>query len=153
GLGITGSALSGTPGAAGEVLFPIQGTDSSTPPVQAYSPGTLTVDPLGATAVRIGGGSAPLPLGTMAAAYGPATLVAAGGTGGPYTWTATNLPTGLTLSSAGVLSGTPSTDGSIGPIAAAVVSDSALLATVPVTALANPGMLRLTVNTPAPGGG
>ncbi|MCL1839971.1 S8 family serine peptidase [Candidatus Saccharibacteria bacterium] len=38
------------------------------------------------------------------------TLNVTGGTG-PYTWSATGLPTGLTISSAGVISGTPTTAG------------------------------------------
>ncbi|TCO46555.1 S8 family peptidase [Actinocrispum wychmicini] len=38
-------------------------------------------------------------------------LTAFGGDGGPYTWTAGNLPDGLTLSDTGLLSGTPTTRG------------------------------------------
>jgi uncharacterized protein (TIGR03437 family) len=153
GLGIAGANLTGTPGAAGTFLFTIQVIDSSTPPQQAFSQLALTVDPAGATTLRIEGTTLPLPLGTMASAYGPITLLVAGGVGPPYTWSASNLPAGLSLSSAGVLSGTPSTDGSSGAIAATIISDSSLLATVPPAALANPGVLRLAVNTPAPGGG
>jgi hypothetical protein len=50
--------------------------------------------------------------GTAAASYST-TLAAAGGTG-PYTWSVTSgtLPAGLTMSAAGVISGTPSTAGS-----------------------------------------
>jgi uncharacterized protein (TIGR03437 family) len=153
GLAVAGTNLAGTPSAAGTYLFTIQVTDSSTPPAQAFSQVALTIDPTPNALLTIEGSAAPLPLGTVAAAYGPVSLVAAGGTGGPYTWTATDLPAGLSLSSAGVLSGTPSTDGSSGAIAATIVSDSSLLATVPAIALANPGVLRLAVNTPAPGGG
>jgi hypothetical protein len=56
------------------------------------------LDPLAVTTVT-------LPAATVGVAY-TATLHAAGGTE-PYTWTATGLPSGLTLSSSGVLSGTP----------------------------------------------
>ena len=153
GLGVTGTSLTGTPSAAGTFLFTIQVIDSSTPPVNAYAQVQLTIDPALAAALSIEGPSVPLPLGTQAAVYGPVSLVAAGGTGGPYTWTASNLPAGLSLSSAGVLSGTPSTDGSSGALTATIVSESSLLATLPATALANAGVLRLAVNTPAPGGG
>jgi len=153
GLGVAGANLTGTPGAAGTFLFTIQVTDSSTPPQQAFSQVALTIDPTGATTLRIEGTTLPLPLGTMASAYGPVTLLVAGGAGAPYTWSASNLPAGLSLSSAGVLSGTPSTVGSSGAIAATIISDSSLLATVPAATLANPGVLRLAVNTPAPGGG
>ncbi len=44
--------------------------------------------------------------GTVATAYGPVTFTAAGGSG-TYTWSATGLPKGLAISTAGVLSGTP----------------------------------------------
>ncbi len=47
------------------------------------------------------------------------TFVAAGGVG-PYSWSATGLPTGVTLSSGGVLSGTPTTTGTF-PVAVTVV--------------------------------
>jgi len=47
---------------------------------------------------------------TAGTAITPTTLAASGGTS-PYTWTATGLPAGLSLSTAGVLSGTPSTAG------------------------------------------
>ena len=52
--------------------------------------------------------STSLPAGTVAQAYST-TLAATGGTA-PYTWTLASgtLPTGLTLSSAGQISGTPS---------------------------------------------
>ena len=50
-----------------------------------------------------------LPAGTVGASY-TATLAATGGTP-PYTWTATGLPTGLTLSSNGAIAGTPTTGG------------------------------------------
>jgi len=41
----------------------------------------------------------------------PVTLTGSGGAGGPYTFSATGLPAGITLSSSGVLSGTPSVTG------------------------------------------
>lgn len=41
------------------------------------------------------------------------TLAVTGGAGAPYTWTSTSIPDGLTLSSSGILSGFPSTPGSI----------------------------------------
>jgi Zn-dependent metalloprotease len=48
--------------------------------------------------------------GTVGTPITNVTLQATGGTT-PYTWTATGLPAGLTLSSAGVISGTPTTAG------------------------------------------
>ena len=59
----------------------------------------------------------------------------------------------MTLSAAGILAGGPTTDGSAGPVAATIVSDSAALVTLPATNLVQPGVLRLAVTTPAPGGG
>ncbi|MFI7597770.1 ExeM/NucH family extracellular endonuclease [Actinoplanes sp. NPDC049681] len=47
---------------------------------------------------------------TVGTAITPLTLKAAGGTT-PYTWTAVDLPAGLTISDAGVVSGTPTTAG------------------------------------------
>jgi hypothetical protein len=38
-------------------------------------------------------------------------VTASGGDGGPYTWTATGLPPGLTISSGGAISGTPTETG------------------------------------------
>ena len=51
-----------------------------------------------------------LPAGQATVAYTSTTLTAAGGTA-PITWSATGLPDGMTLSPAGVLSGTPTTAG------------------------------------------
>jgi len=41
----------------------------------------------------------------------PVTMVGSGGAGGPYTFTATGLPAGLSISSAGVISGTATVSG------------------------------------------
>ena len=48
--------------------------------------------------------------GTVGTAITPVTLTASGGTS-PYTWAASGLPAGLTLSAAGVLAGTPTAGG------------------------------------------
>lgn len=153
GLAIVGNLIAGTPSAAGSYTFALGVTDSGTPSVQAYQSLKMTIAPLGSTALRIQVAAAPLPEGIVGAAYGPLTLSAVGGTGGPYTWSVAGLPPGLVLSSAGVLSGTPTTEGTTGSLTASVVSDTALLVTVPADYLANEGTLRLTVTTPAPGGG
>lgn len=153
GLAISGGTLAGTPTTAGTYQFTLAVTDSEAVPATASFPVTMTIDPAGATALRIEGAAAALPLGAMANSYGPVTLVAAGGTGGPYTWSATGLPSGMTLSADGVLAGTPATDGSNGTLGASIVSDSALLATIPAGDLAVAGLLRMAVATPAPGGG
>lgn len=102
--------LSGTPTAGGTFNFTVTGTDSSTgtgapyTASQAYAltvgPATLTISP------------ATLPAGQMGASYSQ-SLTTSGGTA-PYSYgvTAGALPTGVSLSSAGVLSGTPTVHGS-----------------------------------------
>jgi hypothetical protein len=63
-----------------------------------------------------------LPQGIVGQVY-PATPVGTV-TGGasPYSWTATGLPAGMTLSAVGVLSGTPTAAGNFTP--AATIADS-----------------------------
>lgn len=152
GLSISGASLSGTPSAAGSYQAWIQVTDSSATPVSTAGFVQIAIAPSGSTALAVTP-PAMLASGAVGTAYGPVTLTATGGTGGPYTWSATNLPTGMALSAGGVLSGTPSTDGSLGPIAATVVGSGAMLASVPAADLANAGLLRMAVTTPTPGGG
>jgi hypothetical protein len=65
-------------------------------------------------------------------------LSAAGGTA-PYTWTATGLPTGLAISSAGLISGTPSAAGTFSVTATARDSTSATSAVTFTWTIANPG--------------
>ena len=48
---------------------------------------------------------------TEGTAITPVTMVASGGCGGPYTFKATGLPPGLTMSSSGTISGTPTASG------------------------------------------
>ena len=77
---------------------------------------TLTIeDPLHIT-------TAALPNGVVGVAYS-VQLQATGGIG-PYTWSATGLPAGLTLTSDGLLSGTPSASGS-GSVVLAVTDTGA----------------------------
>jgi uncharacterized protein (TIGR03437 family) len=153
GIGVGTGTINGTPTIAGTFLFVVQVTDSSAPPIVAFDQLSLTIYPAGDAALRITTAAAPLTLGTEGLVYGPQTLTAAGGTGGPYTWSATNLPAGMTLSALGVLGGTPSTDGNAGPLPSVVVSDTGILVTVPGADLANAGVLRMAVTTPGPGGG
>jgi hypothetical protein len=84
--------------------------------VSSYGGGYALTTALGSWSV--GGGSTleitttSLPPGALNTSYGPLTLAATGGTP-PYTWSVSGLPKGLTVtSSAGVISGTPTSGGS-----------------------------------------
>jgi uncharacterized protein (TIGR03437 family) len=62
--------------------------------------------------------------GTVGTAYGPVNFTASGGTGG-YTWSSgSGMPPGLSISSAGVLNGTPTSSGGFSP--SFTVTDSQL---------------------------
>ena len=95
--------LSGTPTASGTFTFTVQVTDSTSPTPQTATK-TLSLAVGSALTVTT---TTPLPSGLVGTAYSVA-LSASGGTG-PYAWTlaAGALPSGLTLSSAGLISGTP----------------------------------------------
>ena len=96
--------LSGTPTADGSFAFTVQVADgASLTATQA-----LTLEVGAALTVT----TTSLPSATTATAYGQ-QLAAAGGTT-PYTWTLTsgNLPSGLSLGSTGLVSGTPAAAGS-----------------------------------------
>jgi hypothetical protein len=104
----SGGAISGTPTVVGPFSFTAQVADSSVPTpltaTQAYSAtiaGALTIN------------TATVPNSVVNVAYPNTTLAAQGGTM-PYTWTisAGALPTGMTMSSGGAISGTPTVSGS-----------------------------------------
>ena len=93
--------LSGTPTVSGAKSFTVEVKDSASNTAKATL--TLTVDP----GLTVTAGS-PLPVGYVDSSYTD-TLTASGGTGTGLKWKATDaLPSGLTLSTAGVLSGAPS---------------------------------------------
>jgi hypothetical protein len=103
-------ALSGTP-TAGASATPLtfQVTDSETPPKgQAATLALTVIAPLVISTTS-------LPSGQVGAAYS-ATLTATGGTS-PYVWSITSgtLPAGLSLSSSGAISGTPTAAVSASP--------------------------------------
>ena len=101
-----GGVFSGTPTQAGPVSFEITVHDTANHSLtQAF---TLRVD----SVLEIDTAS-PLTAATLSFPY-LATFAASGGGGGGYQWSATGLPGGFTLTSAGVLSGTPQTAGAMG---------------------------------------
>jgi uncharacterized protein YhjY with autotransporter beta-barrel domain len=102
-----GGVLSGTPTVPGSFTFTVVATDaggftgSRAYTVSVSAAPTLSITP------------ASLPGGLQNLAYTTQNITAAGGTG-PYTYTVSTgaLPAGLTLTNAGVLSGTPTAAGS-----------------------------------------
>ncbi|MFT3809277.1 MAG: putative Ig domain-containing protein [Micropepsaceae bacterium] len=104
---VTGE-VTGIPTLAGTHNFTIRATDTTTGPgapygvTQAYQ---ITIfDTVAITT------TSPLPNAEIGAPYSQ-QLTASGGDGGPYTFTGTNVPAGLSLSSTGLLSGTPTEAG------------------------------------------
>ncbi len=122
--GLTLSAngvISGTPTAAGTFRASLQVTDSSNPAASVTTDVTLTV----ATSLVITTTSVPA-TATTNPPYTSFTFQAAGGAA-PYTWSwaasgTSGLPPGMSLSSTGVLSGTPTKSGTYSFIV--VVTDS-----------------------------
>jgi hypothetical protein len=103
GLSVSSSgAVSGTPTVTGTYTVSVTVTDSS----GTKSPGNFSVLVNPSTLKVTTSG---LPGGALTASYS-ASLTATGGTP-PYTWTAGGLPPGVTVSSSGILSGTPTSSG------------------------------------------
>ncbi len=101
--------ISGTPTSAGGFSVRVSLTDSESPPQTAMADNELIIayTPVTIAAVT-------LPQGTVGQPYPGVTFSASGGDSGPYSWFIqpdTSLPSGLTLSASGVLSGTPTTAG------------------------------------------
>ncbi len=110
----TSGTISGTPTTAGQYTFSVQVKDSAATPQAATPQADTAAMALTVAAVA----SVPpsvvttaLPAATVKVAYSTA-LAGSGGTT-PYTWTMTSgaLPSGLSFSSSGTISGTPSVTG------------------------------------------
>src|SRR5262249_41106074 len=94
--------LAGTPTQTG--AFPLTFTASNSVPPDATQNFTLNVV---CPAITVNPSTA-MPDGLFQTAYGPVTFTQTGSTGSSFTWSATGLPTGLSIASAtGVVSGTP----------------------------------------------
>jgi hypothetical protein len=103
-IGSSGNIF-GTPSTAGSFTFQVTVRDSA----QGSASSSFTIR---ITAAALAITTASLPAGTVGTAYTATTLAATGGTP-PYTWSAASgaLPGGLSISSAGVISGTPTASG------------------------------------------
>jgi Putative Ig domain len=111
--GLTLSAagtISGTPTASGSFSFTAKVTDSTTPTAQTATQAFTITIAAAVTTLQITTTS--IPAGQVSVAYST-TLAASGGTT-PYSWSLGSgvLPAGLSLSTAGTLSGTLTTSGS-----------------------------------------
>ena len=107
GLSMSSSgAITGTPTGAAHASFTVQVTDSSPSPQSTTAPLSIDVLPPPLAISRTS-----FPQGTPGTFYST-TLAATGGTP-PYTWSISSgsLPAGLKLSSSGLISGTPTTNG------------------------------------------
>src|SRR5271169_2529179 len=131
----TAGMISGTPTALGSSNFKVQVTDSQTPTAAVdLANKSITVNnSLSITTSSLTSGSVNVPYS--------ASLVATGGVP-PYTWSVASgsLPAGLTLSTSGVISGTPTAQGT-----STFTVQAADSQTTPETATAN---LSLTINGP-----
>ena len=132
----TAGVISGTPTAVGNPTFRVQVTDSQMPTaaINTASKSITVNQQLAITTSSLTAGSVNVPYS--------ASLLATGGLP-PYTWSIAsgNLPAGLTLSAAGVISGTPTTQQTT--TFTAQVSDSQ---SPPATATS--ASLSLTINGP-----
>jgi hypothetical protein len=125
GLSLTsGGVISGTPTSAGLFSFIVRVTDSA----QAVAGKTFTITIFQVTPDT-------LPSGIVGTAYTPTTLSASGGKS-PYTWAIASgsLPGGLSLSSGGVISGTPTAGGAFS-FTVAVTDSAQATATKPFTVM------------------
>ncbi len=146
-LNLSGAGvISGTPTTTGTASFTAKAIDSAgNIATEAFS-----INVMAGVSVT----PAVLPAGYQGAAYPGATLAATGGTGGPYTWTVTGTNTltaaGFSLSSAGVISGTPTTSGTINFTAQA--TDSLNNTGTQTFSLTVEATVAITNSTTLPGG-
>jgi len=147
--GLTCSAagvISGTPTASGDFSVNATVTDSFSPANVASK--LLSLKVYAALAITT---TSPLPEGKVGVAYPATTLVATGGKT-PLSWTATGLPTGLTCSAAGVISGTPTASGDFSVNATVTDSFSTPGSISKLLSLKVYAALAITTTSPLPDG-
>ena len=97
-----GGTISGTPTVSGTFPYTVTVTDSAGN-TGSFNCSVTVTPPVSATCVVINA--------VQGVAITPVTMTASGGTGTGYTFSATGLPAGLTMSSGGTISGTPTVSG------------------------------------------
>jgi Putative Ig domain len=141
----SGGVISGTPSTTGTANFTVQVADSlSQNATKAFSL-TISAPTLSITS------SSPLAAGTVGTAYSQ-NLTASGGTP-PFTWSVQSgtLPAGITLSTAGVLSGTPTSAGTSN-FTVRVADSGSQIATKAFSITISPAPLLITTTSPLPAG-
>ncbi|WP_187265624.1 beta strand repeat-containing protein [Ottowia flava] len=110
GLTLSAGVLSGTPTSGGTFSFSVRAIDATTGPAAPYSGERAYTVTIGPPTITVAPST--LPSAAVASTYSQ-TVTASGGTA-PYQYTVTAgaLPAGLALSTAGVISGTPTAAGS-----------------------------------------
>jgi Putative Ig domain len=139
-------AFSGTPQSSGRYTFVVKVFDRSTPAKSKTVTATIVVTTKNPLVIT----SSVLPSGVDKATYS-ASLMASGGTA-PYTWSITSgsLPSGLSLTAAGAISGTPTVIGTYGfsvkvtdsssPIQGAAATTT-IIVTVPPLTITSPALI------------
>lgn len=135
--------ISGTPTTPGTSTFTVTASDSAVPKNSVSKQLSLTVNPAALSIT-----TATLPAGTINTAYST-TVQAVGGTT-PYTWSATGLPTGVSINTAtGVISGTPTVSGSFNSVAITVTDATTANANVTLSLTVNGAQPALNTLTPS----
>ena len=145
GLGLSGSGvISGTPTATGTATFTVQVTDRKG--ASSTTVFNLTIYPSGSPLITTGN---PLPTGTVGAIYND-VLAASGGTT-PYTWSVASgaLPLGLSLTSGGIITGTPTATGT-STFTLQVTAMGGLFSTAPFSMTINPTPTPPAITTANP---
>jgi alpha-tubulin suppressor-like RCC1 family protein len=130
--------ISGTPTQVGTTDVTITVTDSGGATAQAIL--ALTV----AASVHIT--TTDLPNGVVGTTYAETTLTAADGNSASYAWSSTTLPAGLTLSTAGTITGTPTEAGTFKDVKVTVTDTDGATAEATYTITISPAVHITTTN-------
>ncbi len=131
----TAAALAGPAGIAVDASGNIFISDSRNSRIRQLTPVPISIT-----------GPAVLPTGMVGTAFAATALIATGGAGS-YTWSETGLPNGISLSSGGILTGTPTAAGTTSPVF--TVKDSAQAqASVTLTLRIDPRLPIITTLAP-----